>query len=61
MFEILDYIFTYVIVGGVFTALVDIGLHHMPNQQRFMASEVLICIVLWPVVVGMIIYNILNP
>jgi multisubunit Na+/H+ antiporter MnhG subunit len=46
------------IIGGLVTALVDIGLHHMPDQQRFTASEVLVCIALWPIVVGMIIHNI---
>ncbi len=58
MFEILDYVLTYLIVGGLVTALVDIGLHYMPDQQRFTASEVLVCIALWPIVVGMIIHNI---
>ena len=61
MFEILHYALTYLIIGGLVTALVDIGLYYMPDQQTFTAGEVLICIALWPIVVGMIIYNIFNP
>ena len=61
MFEIFDYVAAYLIIGGLVTALVDIGLHYMPDQQTFTAGEVAICIALWPMVVGMIIYNIFNP